>query len=94
MYRILILLGTKKEVPTLDGNVKVSIPSGSESGDKLRIKDKGVTHVNSSTKGDMYIILKVCIPKKLDKKQKKMFEELSNTNLKTGDFKLVESYLD
>jgi len=88
------VLGTKKEVPTLYGNVKVNIPSGSESGDKLRIKDKGVTHVNSSAKGDMYIILKVCIPKKLDKKQKKIFEELSNTNLKTGDFKLVESYLD
>ena len=88
------VLGTKKEVPTLYGNVKVNIPSGSESGDKLRIKDKGVTHVNRSVKGDMYIILKVCIPKKLDKKQKKIFEELSTTNLKTGDFKLVESYLN
>ena len=88
------VLGTKKEVPTLYGNVKVNIPSGSESGDKLRIKDKGISHVNSSTKGDMYIILKVCIPKKIDKKQKKMFEELSNTNLKTNDFRLVESYLD
>ena len=88
------ILGTKKEVPTLYGNVKVNIPPGSESGDKLRIKDKGVTHVNNSAKGDMYIILKVCIPKKLDKKQKKMFEELSTTNLKTGDFKLVESYLN
>ena len=88
------VLGAKLEVPTLYGNVKVNIPSGSESGDKLRIKDKGITHVNRSVKGDMYIILKVCIPKKLDKKQKKMFEELSNTNLKTGDFKLVESYLN
>ena len=88
------VLGCKKDVPTLYGNVKLNIPSGSESGDKLRIKDKGVTHVNSSVKGDMYIILKVCIPKKIDKKQKKLFEELSNTNLKTSDFKTVESYLN
>ena len=87
------VLGAKLDVPTLYGNVKLNIPSGSESGDKLRIKDKGVTHVNSSTKGDMYIIIKVCIPKKLDKKQKKLFEELSSTNLKTSDFKSVESYL-
>ena len=88
------VLGTKLDVPTLYGNVKLNIPSGSESGDKLRIKDRGVTHVNSSVKGDMYIILKVCIPKKIDKKQKKIFEELSNTNLKTSAFKTVESYLD
>ena len=88
------VLGCKKNIPTLYGNVKLNIPSGSESGDKLRIKDKGVTHVNSSVKGDMYIILKVCIPKKIDKKQKKLFEELSDTNLKTIDFKLVESYLN
>ena len=88
------VLGCKKDVPTLYGNVKLNIPSGSESGDKLRIKDKGVTHVNSSVKGDMYIILKVCIPKKIDKKQKKLFEELSNTNLKTSDFKTVELYLN
>ena len=88
------VLGAKLDVPTLYGNVKLNIPSGSESGDKLRIKDRGVTHVNSSVKGDMYIILKVCIPKKIDKKQKKLFEELSNTNLKTSDFKTVESYLD
>jgi len=88
------VLGCKKDIPTLYGNVKLNIPSGSESGDKLRIKDRGVVHVNSSVKGDMYIILKVCIPKKIDKKQKKMFEELSKTNLKTSDFKLVESYLD
>ena len=50
--------------------------------------------MNSSTKGDMYIILKVCIPKKIDKKQKKLFEELSDTNLKTSDFRMIESYLD
>lgn len=88
------VLGCKKDIPTLYGNVKLNIPAGSNSGDKLRIKDKGVVHVNSSVKGDMYIILKVCIPKKIDKKQRKMFEELSSTNLKTSDFKLVESYLN
>ena len=87
------VLGAKVEVPTLYGNVKLNIPSGSCSGDKLRIKDKGVTHINSSAKGDMYILLNVSIPKKIDKKQKKLFEDLSKTNLKTSDFKKIESYL-
>lgn len=88
------VLGCKKEIPTLYGNVKLNIPAGSQGGDKLRIKDRGVTHINSSTKGDMYIILKVVIPTKLDRNQKKHFEELAKTNLKTNEFKLVESYLD
>lgn len=88
------VLGCKKEIPTLYGDVKLNIPAGSQSGDKLRIKDRGVTHINSSTKGDMYIILKVVIPTKLDRNQKKHFEELAKTNLKTNEFKLVESYLD
>lgn len=84
------VLGCKKEIPTLYGDVKLNIPSGSQNGDKLRIKDRGVTHINSSVKGDMYIILKVVIPTKLDRNQKKHFEELSKTNLKTSEFKLVE----
>lgn len=88
------VLGCKKEIPTLYGNVKLNIPAGSQGGDKLRIKDRGVTHINSITKGDMYIILKVVIPTKLDRNQKKHFEELAKTNLKTNEFKLVESYLD
>lgn len=87
------VLGCKKEVPTLYGSVKLNIVSGSQNGDKLRIRDKGVSHINSASKGDMYIILKVVIPNKLDKNQKKLFEELSKTNLKNNDFKKIEQYL-
>ena len=88
------VLGAKKEIPTLYGNVKLNIPAGSQSGDKHRIKDRGIKHINSSVKGDMFIILKVVIPSKLDKSQKKLFEELSKTNLKTSEFKIIDSYLD
>lgn len=88
------ILGCKKEIPTLYGNIKLNIPAGSESGDKHRIKDRGVSYINSSSKGDMYVILKIVVPKKLDKNQKKLFEELSKTNLKTNEFKLVEEYLE
>ena len=88
------VLGAKKEIPTLYGNVKLNIPAGSQSGDKHRIKDRGIKHINSSVKGDMFIILKVVIPSKLDKNQKKLFEELSKTNLKTSEFKIIDSYLD
>ena len=87
------VLGCKKEIPTLYGNVKLSIPEGSNTGDKHRLKGKGIEDLHSGTKGNMYVVLNVIIPDKIDKKQKKLFEELSETNLKTRDFKKIEDYL-
>lgn len=75
------VLGCKKEIPTLYGNVTLTIPSGSESGDKHRIKGKGINNESSRRKGDMYIVLKIVTPKKLSKEQKKLLESLSETNL-------------
>lgn len=87
------VLGCKKDIPTLYGNVKLTIPAGSNTGDKHRLKDKGVEDLHSSKRGNMYVIINVIIPDKIDKKQKKLFEELSETNLKTSDFKNIENYL-
>ena len=75
------VLGTKKEVPTLYGNVDLVIPSGTQSGDKMRLRSKGVENVNTKRKGDMYVITKVIIPEILTKEQKKLFEQLDKTPL-------------
>ena len=75
------VLGTKKEVPTLYGNVDLTIPSGTQSGDKMRLRGKGIENVNTKRKGDMYVITKVIIPEKLTKEQKKLFEQLNETPL-------------
>ena len=75
------ILGTKKDVPTLQGIVTLTIPAGSESGDKHRIKGRGIHNDYTHRKGDMYIVLKIVTPKKLTKEQKKLLEELKNTNL-------------
>ena len=69
------VLGTKKEIPTLFGNVVLTIPEGTNTGDKQRIKGKGIN------KGDMYIIMDVRVPKKLSRDQKKLFEELEDTDM-------------
>ena len=88
------VLGCKRDVPTLDGSVTVSIPAGSETGDKLRLRGKGVPEVNGFRKGDMYIILKVITPKKLSRDQKKLFEALADTGLDDGaEFKKIKKYL-
>ena len=75
------ILGCKKEIPTLYGNVNLTIPAGSESGDRHRIKGKGINNEARHHKGDMYIVLKIVTPKKLSKEQKKLLEELNRTNL-------------
>lgn len=88
------VLGCKKEVPTLTGNVILTIDPGSQSGDQLRLKGKGVKDPVRSRKGDMYVVLDVVIPDKLDKKQRDLFKELEKTNLETGNsFKNFKKYL-
>ncbi len=79
------VLGCKKEIPTLYGNVKLTIPSGSNSGDKQRLKGKGVDNANSYRNGDMYVILKVKTPKKLSRTQKELLTKLDETDLEDDE---------
>lgn len=84
-------LGSEKEVPTLDGTIILTIPALSQTGDKLRVKGRGVPYSNK--RGDLYIVLDVVMPDKLDRKQRKLFEELADTNLDTSDkFKKFNKY--
>ena len=78
-------LGCKKEVPTLYGDIILNIPAGTQNGDKHRLKEKGVPIVNTSKIGDMYVIIKVVIPTKLDRKQKELFNDLAKTDLDNND---------
>ena len=72
-------LGCKKTIPTLYGNVKLNVAAGTDSGDKQRIKGKGVDNDYRRTKGDMYVIFKVITPKKLSRSEKQLFEKLEKT---------------
>ena len=79
------ILGCKKEIPTLYGNVKINISSGTNDGDKERIKGKGIDNKFRRHKGDMYIIFKVYTPKKLSREQKVLISKLADTNLETEE---------
>lgn len=88
------VLGSKREIPTLYGNVKLSIPAGTSSGDKHRLKGKGIESVRTGNKGDMYVILNIIVPEKLSRDQKKLFEQLDKTDLEYGSsFKKIKDYL-
>jgi len=69
------VLGTKVEVPTLDGPVTLTIPPGLSSGAKLRIAGRGIER--SGQKGDQYCVIKVMIPKDLDSEDRKAIESMA-----------------
>jgi len=70
-------LGDEIEVPTLDGQVKVRIPEGTQSGTTLRLKDKGITHLRGHGRGDQHIRVKVVTPKKLTDRQRELLTEFA-----------------
>ena len=87
-------LGCKKEIPTLTGSVVIDIEAGSQPGDNLRLKGKGIKDPNRKKYGDFYVVLNVVIPTKLDRKQKDLFKQLDNTDLDNDSaFKEFRKYL-
>ena len=87
-------LGCKKDVPTIYGTVSVDFKEGMQTGNKLKLKGKGVKIPGSLRKGDMFIVAKVVTPTKIDRSQKKLLKELSDTNLENAEeFKKYKKYL-
>ena len=87
------ILGCKKTIPTLYGNVKLNIAAGTNSGDKQRIKGKGINNKYRRHKGDMFVIFKVYTPKKLSREQKSLIEKLNKTDLDTEEIIDFEKFV-
>ncbi len=75
-------LGGAIEVPSIDGGrVKVTIPEGTQSGHRFRLRGKGMSVLRQRDRGDLYIDVKVETPVKLSRRQKELlrqFEEASD----------------
>ncbi len=76
------VFGTKVDVPTLVGEVEVKIPAGTQPGTTMRIPNEGLPGFRSGRRGDIYLNIKVEIPKKPSKDEKKIFKELQELNEK------------
>lgn len=68
-------LGTKIDVPTIDGITTVTIPPGTGGSKRLRLKEKGVRNRSAAGRGDQYIVLQVVTPKKLSARGKELLKE-------------------
>ena len=69
-----LMLGTKVEVPTLDGKVALKVPAGTQSHKIFRMRGKGVPHVNRPGTGDQLVRVLAWTPEKLDKDLKARLE--------------------
>ena len=71
------VLGTSKEIDTVNGKVRIKIEQGVQSGKILRLRNKGIPSINSYGTGDLLVHINVWTPKTLNKEQKEFFKKMS-----------------
>ena len=73
-----VAIGTEIAVPTMDGEHRLKIPEGTQSGTIFRVRNKGVPALNSHGKGDLFVEVRVQTPSKLTKRQREILTELES----------------
>ncbi len=73
-------LGAKIEVPTIDGRALLRIPPGTQSGQKLRLREKGVPSARTGRRGDHYVEIQIVVPRIGDERSKELLRELNRLN--------------
>ena len=74
-------LGAKIEVPTVDGRTQLKIPPGTQTGQKLRLREKGVlSATREGLRGDQIVEVKIVVPKVQDERSKEILRELARLN--------------
>ncbi len=74
------VLGAKIDVPTLDGKKTLTIPPGSTSGQKLRLRGQGIPAAGTKPAGDLFVVLKVAVPKSVDDESRRLIEQFEARN--------------
>lgn len=69
-------LGGKIKVPTLDGTVTMTLPPGTDSGKKFKLKGKGIPHRKTGVRGDEFAVINIVVPKKVSAKTREALEEI------------------
>jgi len=87
------MLGGKIKIPSLDGKLELTIPEGTQTGTILRLRGKGIKHLNKNAHGDMFVNVIVELPKTLDKGGKETFKALEQT-LGTNAYEKAKKYND
>lgn len=72
-------LGTKLEVPTIDGHATIRIPPATQSGQRFRLRERGVPALRGGGRGDQYVEVRIVLPKVIDERAKELYRKLEQT---------------
>ena len=90
-------LGADIKVPTLDGQVTMKVPEGTQPGKVLRLKGKGIPSLRGGSRGDQLVRIKVVVPTKLSDKQKdalRKFADISKDNINPEEKSFMDKVKD
>lgn len=74
------ILGTTATVKALDGDIKLDLKAGIQSADIITVKDRGITHLRGSGRGDLRVGIQVVTPTKLDHKERELIKQFASTH--------------
>lgn len=81
------VLGGSIDVPTLDGQVSVNLPAGTQPDSMLRLRGKGLPRFGGGGRGDLYVRVQVHIPERLSERQRRLFEQVRSAGRKNSSDK-------
>ena len=73
-------LGTRLNVPTVEGNEEVEVPAGIQSGHEIRLRGKGVPRLRGAGRGDLHVIVNVVVPSKIGKRERELLRQLDEVS--------------
>ncbi|MCB0746352.1 MAG: molecular chaperone DnaJ, partial [Ignavibacteriae bacterium] len=74
-----IVIGTSVEIPTINGRASLKIEAGTQPGKFLKMRGKGIQHLNQHGSGDQLVRINIHVPEKINSKEKELLKELSKT---------------
>lgn len=74
-----VTLGGEVRVPTLNGREELQVPAGTQPGARFKLRGKGMPNVSGRGQGDLHVIARVAVPRKLTKEQRQIIEDLGRT---------------
>ena len=77
------ILGARVDVPTLDGLKTLPVPAGTSSGQRLRLRGQGVPAYKDQPAGDLFVVIKVMVPKGVDDESRRLIEQFAERNPQT-----------
>jgi DnaJ-class molecular chaperone len=77
----LAVLGGMIKIPTIDGDIKIRIRPGTQSGTIIRLREKGIQRLRGRGRGDEYVRINILVPEKLSREQKRIIEEMREEEL-------------